>query len=227
MVTNLHSEESPSGKIFTCVECDAPHDAENLFVLPMNELAKIKGEDDGPENAFITPDDLPDFAVCAECRDPEEVFTLAASIVSSQRYHKRRTRVHNFNRSQPNGLVTKAELGELVSCYGCAESGKKTLILRRDAKCPGWVGCNILKGRKLHEKNMQSPHKNSRLYVTSEDLLKSGKEGYVLCDPCMGAAIPVLKKKGRELGVPGHFIAKKIKAQPLVVMLKGVRRVGK
>lgn len=227
MVASQQAQKSQSDKVFTCIDCDVPHDAENLFVLSMRDLAKIKGEDDGPKNAFITPDDLPDFVHCAKCREPGEIYTLAQSIASCQRYHQRRERIRDIGRFRSQTIVTKAEAAELVSCYSCAEVGKETLIARRMARAPGWVGCNILKGRRLNEENMRNPHKNPRLYVTSEDLLKLGKDGFVLCFQCMEIAIPILRKKGRELGVPEDVIVKKIQSQSLVAMLKGVRRVGR
>lgn len=202
--------ERPQSQVFTCIDCDVPHDAENLFVLPMNELARIKGEDDGPENAFITPEDLPEFAHCLKCREQEEIYTLASAIASSQRYHQRR--------------ITVVEAKEFVSCFSCEELGKKTMIPRYEAKSPGWVGCNLVKGRRLQLANLQKPNQRPLVYVTSEDLLKEGKEGFVLCPKCMEVAIPVLQKKARELGLSEDTISARIRPQSLFAMIKSVRR---
>lgn len=227
MVTNQRNEELQSDKIYTCIECLAPHNAENLFVAALSELAQSKGADDGPENAFVTAEDLPEFAVCANCKYPDDVFTLAESIANSNRYHERRNRQRADRKFRYDGVVAKAEIKQLVKCYSCEETGKNTLIERRHARAPGWIGCNILKGRKLHEENMHNPHKNRRLYVTSEDLLKDGKEGYAFCIPCIDVAIPVLKKVARTLGVSEDDIANRVRSQSLVKMLQGVRKVGR
>ncbi len=221
MDTNQQTEDLQSKKVFTCVDCETPYDTRNLFVLPLRELSKIKGEDDGPENAFIKPEDLPDFAHCANCRESGETYTLASAIIRSQKDNQLRSM------SRLQVITTKAEVEELVSCFSCQESGKETLVARREARAPGWVGCNIVKGRRLKDANPQNPNQNPLPYVTSEDLLKPGKEGFVLCPKCMELAIPVLRNKARELGVAEDIIFKKIRPQSLVAMLEGVRRVGR
>lgn len=195
---------------YTCIACDAPRDADNLFVLEMRDLAKIKGEEDGQENAFITPEDLPDFAVCAGCREPEEKFTLAESLASAERYRRRRSK-----------RQADAEVAKFVSCFSCEESGKKKMIPRLEAMAPGWSGCNIVKGRRLR---LVNPNNNPLPYVTSADLLKSGKEGFALCPECMKLAIPVLQNKARELGLSEGVISERIRPQSLVAMFNSVRR---
>jgi hypothetical protein len=228
MVANHRSEELQSdNKVYTCIICDAPHDAENLFVGPMDELAQTKGQEDGPENAFIEPEDLPGFAVCVNCRYPDDIYTLAESMASSKRYHEYRNQQRAERKLRYDAFVTKAEANQLVHCCSCQQMGRVTPIKRCQAQSPGWIGCNILKGRKLGESNLHNPHKNRRLYVTSEDLLKDGKDGYAFCIPCIDAAVPVLKRMARTLGVSEEDIANKVRAQSLISMLKGVRRVGK
>jgi hypothetical protein len=195
----------PQKKLIVCIECRKPYDAKNLFVDDsMHELVEIKREDEkiGDKSALIlTPEELCDYAVCVQCRWPEENTTLALAMA-------------NF------------EAEQLVSCYSCAVAGKETLIPRRRARAPGWVGCNILKGQRLQfdDSQMQNPHRNRRLYVDSKELLNPGsKDGFALCSNCSGGEVAALKQLGYQYRVPKDIIFRKIRVQMVTDMLDGVR----
>ena len=224
MQTNRQTKE-PQTELFACIECDAKWDTDNLFVPEMSEMAEIKGEDDGPENAFIVVKDLPEFAVCAQCRDPDyERYTLASSIASCQAYHRHRDNRHQgWMSDRSRMVVTEAEANELVSCFRCEELGKKTtLISRRNALAPGWSGCNILKGRRRQLANPRDSGQKALAYVTSRDLLKNGRDSFVACPGCRQALIPELRRMGWELGLSEGTIVQRIRPQSLIAMIASV-----
>jgi hypothetical protein len=156
-------------------------------------------------SAIVTLDNLSHFAYCAKCRESGENTTLAWAIA-------------NF------------EAEQLVSCFSCANNNKETLMPRRAARAPGWVGCNILKGHRLSLSEaemlvaLQNTNRNSILYIDSKELLKPGaKDGFALCRECEFNVVSDFKKLGYKYDVPKDTIYKRIRSESLMYMLCGVR----
>lgn len=243
MDANLQNEETEeteesNQEIYPCSKCGVEHDADNLFLRELSELAQIKREKDVNKKAFLTPADLPGFALCEECSDVDrEPYTLTESFVSCRAWNDRRRRGQNkpnfrrraFNRDQSPVVVTDAESEALVSCFNCAAHGAETIIPRIEANAPSWMGCNIKKAYELQATGQLAetditPATLSRVgYVSSADLLKSGKDGYATCPECMDAVLLDLRKKALDIGFSGHD-ADKIQPWSLVQMITGVRR---
>jgi hypothetical protein len=150
--------------------------------------------------APITLQNLSDFAYCAKCREAGENTTLA-------------------------WVIAHFETEELVSCFSCADNNKETLMPRRMAHAPGWVGCNIRKAIMLKMPGMQYQQLIRHMYVDSKELLKfGGKDGFALCYACVREVVSDFRQQARKnFGVSEEIINKKIRPQRITEMLYGVR----
>ena len=222
-------------QMFTCSEpgCNAKLDADNLFLPEMSELRKLKAERLNVEEAFIVPEDVPFYALCENHRYDDDTYTLAKSIASAEQYQQRRNSggggsrrpKKKFYRSESQVVVTEAEANELVACLMC-----RNQIPRNEAQAPSWMGCNILQAHMHHydgelvgvKKTFAELSKIG--YVTSADMLKSGEDGFSICEGCVPAVIEDLKQKARDFGISEEEIAEKIQAWSVINMILGVRR---
>ncbi len=233
MPTRKQIIEELQAKMFACCECNQERDGANLFLLELSQIARIKGEKEGKEHSRITPDDLPEFARCWECFDklyPEEknYYSLAESIASAQAYkaHQQHGK-HGASKRALNArlqsTVTIAEAKELVTCFYCEEFYAEVRKLPRgQMQAPGWLGCNILKADRLGIEITDL--KDPRVYVSSEDLLKDGNEGFNTCPDCIDELCEELVAKARKFGVSEAAIDRGIRPLSLVAMILGVRR---
>lgn len=221
-------------QVNTCVNCQK-QTTDDLLVPSIQRMAVAKNEKNGTEFTKLVPEDLPQFAVCEECKVPQQAYYPLASATAMVRdFQDRSDSISKALANTPTiaaneapqlptpeidaetAAKEKAEAEEIVSCCFCEE--EKTT--RNQARVPGWMGCSMLMAGRLQHAGMT---KKPFVHVGSEDLLKSGPEGYVVGPKCMEVLIPALKDAARALGSPESDIARSIKPFYVMGMIKSAR----
>lgn len=223
--------ETPESQpqVYTCTNCQKQRTMDSLFVPSIQRMAAAKNEKEGTEFTKLQPADLPKHAVCEDCKVPKQTYyPMASAMAKVQDFQDRSNSIAAALVVTPTPtadealhlptvpLESDAEAEEIVTCCFCEEEK----MPRKQATAPGWMGCQMLKAGRLQHAGMT---KKPFVHVGSEDLLKSGPEGYVVGPKCMEVLIPALKEAARALGSLEGDIAKSLKLFHVMGMIKGAR----
>lgn len=226
--TGTETQESQP-QVFACANCQKQRTMDILFVPSIQRMVAAKNEKEGTEFSKLTPEDLVAHMVCEDCKVPKQTYYLVATTMAKiQDRQDRSNSIAAVLAVTPTPATDEApplpaaapepdpEAEEIVSCCFCEEEK----MPRKQATAPGWMGCQMLKAGRLQHAGMT---KKPFVHVGSEDLLKSGPEGYVVGPKCLEVLIPALKEAARALGSLEGDIAKSIKPFHVMGMIKGAR----